>query len=84
MSIVDPVYSRNDDFCSFFGTQEGDFSMSLKSISALPEAPPPATAILVPSKSDLRQLEDGTAAKTDENATTYNRITPDAGRKVSS
>jgi hypothetical protein len=56
---------------SFFGTQEGDFSLSIKSINAVCEAPPHGDDAIVWCRRnealDLRQLEDGpgTAESTD-------------------
>lgn len=49
---------------SFFGSQEGDFSLCIKSITALCKAPPPEdSATGIPEKLlDVRQLEEGTAS----------------------
>jgi len=56
---------------SFFGTQEGKFSLSIKSIDAVCEAPPAGDDAVIGDPRDetldLRQLEDGpgTAESTD-------------------
>lgn len=42
---------------SFFGTQEGDFSLTIRSIEAVPHTPPPSVAPTVDS--DLSKLEKG-------------------------
>lgn len=49
---------------SFFGAQQGDFSITLKSISAVCKAPPPITPSRSPTNKDVdvRHLEDGTAS----------------------
>lgn len=46
---------------SFFGTQEGDFSITLQSIKALKKAPSPSEAQTV--ESDLNKVEAGLPAQ---------------------
>lgn len=48
---------------SFFGTQEGKFSMSLESIKAVSHAPPPSYAQTVDS--DLSKVEKGQSMQDD-------------------
>lgn len=51
---------------SFFGSQEGDFSLTFESINAVCKPPPPGDDTLTfnskPNALDLRQLESGAAA----------------------
>lgn len=51
---------------SFFGTQEGDFSITLKSIKALKKAPKPSEAYTV--ESDLSKVEAGLPAQPDSSS----------------
>lgn len=43
---------------SFFGTQEGDFSLSIRSISAISKVPPPASTTSTTVAKDDRGLEE--------------------------
>jgi hypothetical protein len=51
---------------SFFGTQEGDFSLTIKSIKAAAHAPPPA--YVQTASSDSSEVEKGQSGVPDDSA----------------
>ncbi|TKA65564.1 hypothetical protein B0A55_10434 [Friedmanniomyces simplex] len=59
---------------SFFGTQEGDFSLTLDSITAIPKIPKHASDTSVTQSVDARQLEDGTGTERSDKEADYYRL----------
>ncbi|KAK4547375.1 hypothetical protein LTR36_001031 [Oleoguttula mirabilis] len=57
---------------SFFGTQEGDFTLSIRSITTIPKAPEHGSVL--PTNVDVRRLEDGTT--TPEDGARYYHLRP--------
>jgi hypothetical protein len=57
---------------SFFGTQEGDFSLTIKSIKAAAHAPPPAYEQIV--ESDSSEVEKGRSQDSSDSEAARRRL----------
>lgn len=60
--------SRSLIISSFFGTQEGEFSLTIKSIKAVSHAPPPAYAQIIASDSSKIEHDQSERNDTDKPA----------------